>query len=100
MAATPVVLVSALAWADHAAPRWPVFLATALCALLIQIGTNLHNDAADFERGADRPDRISPLRVTAAGWAAPPQSVHRAAALSFGLALVLGVYLVQQGGWP
>ena len=99
MAATPVVLGSALAWADHAAPLWPVFLATLLCALLIQIGTNLHNDVADFERGADRPDRIGPLRVTAAGWAAP-QSVRRAAALSFGLAFVLGVYLVQQGGWP
>ncbi len=99
MAATPVVLGSALAWANHVPPNWPVFLATLLCALLIQIGTNLHNDVADFERGADRPDRIGPLRVTAAGWATP-QSVRRATALSFGLAFVLGAYLVQQGGWP
>ena len=50
---------------------------------------------ADFERGADRPDRIGPLRVTAAGWATP-RHVHRAAALSF----ALGGFLVQQGGWP
>ncbi|MDR3367791.1 1,4-dihydroxy-2-naphthoate polyprenyltransferase [Rhodoferax sp.] len=99
MAATPVVLGSALAWADQAAPLWPVFLATLLCALLIQIGTNLHNDVADFERGADRPDRLGPLRVTVAGWATP-QSVHRVAALSFALAFMLGAYLVQQGGWP
>lgn len=99
MAATPVLLGSALAWADGAAPLWPVFVVTLLCALLIQIGTNLHNDVADFERGADRPDRIGPLRVTAAGWATP-QSVRRAAALSFGLALSLGLLLVWQGGWP
>ncbi len=99
MAATPVVLGSALAWSAGNPPLWPVFLATLLCALLIQIGTNLHNDVADYERGADRPDRIGPLRVTAAGWATP-QSVRRAAALSFGLALVLGLFLVQQSGWP
>jgi len=99
MAATPVVLGSALAWSGGAEPLWPVFVATLLCALLIQIGTNLHNDVADFERGADRPDRIGPLRVTAAGWATP-RRVHRAAALSFGLAFALGGVLVQQGGWP
>ncbi len=99
MGAVPVVLGSALAWADGAAPLWTVFLATLACALLIQMGTNLHNDVADFERGADRPDRIGPLRVTAAGWATPG-SVKRAAALSFGLAFVLGLYLVWQGGWP
>lgn len=99
MAATPVVLGAALAWADGAAPLWSVFVATLLCALLIQIGTNLHNDVADFERGADRADRIGPLRVTAAGWATP-RSVHRAAGLSFGLALLLGLGLVWQGGWP
>jgi len=99
MAATPVVLGSALAWAEGAAPLWSVFVATLMCALLIQMGTNLHNDVADFERGADRPDRIGPLRVTAAGWATP-RSVHRAAKLCFGLALLLGLGLVWQGGWP
>jgi 1,4-dihydroxy-2-naphthoate polyprenyltransferase len=99
MAATPVLLGSALAWVDGASPLWPVFVVTLLCALLIQIGTNLHNDVADFVHGADRPDRIGPLRVTAAGWATP-QSVRRAAAFSFGLALLLGGVLVWQGGWP
>ena len=99
MGAVPVLLGSALAWADGAAPLWAVFVATLACALLIQIGTNLHNDVADFERGADRADRVGPLRVTAAGWATP-RSVRLAAAVSFGLAFVLGLYLVWQGGWP
>ena len=99
IAATPVALGSALAWADGASPVWTVLLATLACALLIQVGTNLHNDVADFERGTDRPDRVGPLRVTAAGWV-QPASVRMAARSSFGLALLLGFYLVVQGGWP
>ena len=99
IAATPVVLGSALAWSEGAAPLWPVLLLALACALLIQVGTNLHNDVADFERGTDRPDRVGPLRVTAAGWV-QPDSVRRAARSSFALALLLGLYLVGQGGWP
>ena len=99
IAATPVIVGSALAWADGSPPAWAVLLATLACALLIQVGTNLHNDVAEFERGTDRPDRVGPLRVTAAGWV-QPASVRSAARASFGLALVLGLYLVVQGGWP
>lgn len=99
IAATPVLVGTALALADGATPAWLAMIAALLCALLIQVGTNLHNDAADFERGTDRPDRIGPLRVTAAGWASPA-AVRRAAVLSFGLALVTGIYLVSVGGWP
>lgn len=99
IAATPVILGSALAWSGGATPLWPALLATLACALLIQVGTNLHNDVADFERGTDKPDRVGPLRVTAAGWVQPDQ-VRSAARFSFGLALLLGLYLVTQGGWP
>jgi 1,4-dihydroxy-2-naphthoate octaprenyltransferase len=74
-------------------------LAAIACALLIQIGTNLHNDVVDFERGNDRPDRVGPLRVTAAGWVSP-RTMHRATAWTFGLAALLGLYLVSLGGWP
>ena len=99
ISATPVLVGTALALAEGAAQAWLPMLAALCCALLIQVGTNLHNDAADFERGNDRPDRIGPLRVTAAGWASPA-AVRRAAAISFGLALLLGGYLVAVGGWP
>jgi 1,4-dihydroxy-2-naphthoate octaprenyltransferase len=99
LATAPVLAGTALAWAEGAAPQWLTLIATLLAALLIQIGTNLHNDAADFVRGNDRADRLGPLRVTAAGWASVGR-VRGAALIAFGLAFLLGVYLVAVGGWP
>ncbi|MFA5626898.1 MAG: 1,4-dihydroxy-2-naphthoate polyprenyltransferase [Thiohalomonadaceae bacterium] len=97
LAAAPVLAGTALAWAEGAALQWWPVLAALLAALLIQIGTNLHNDAADYERGNDQSDRLGPLRVTAAGWASAGK-VRLAAILVFGAALLLGVYLVIIGG--
>lgn len=68
-------------------------------SLLIQVGTNFHNDVADFEKGTDRGDRRGPLRVTAAGLATPRQ-MHRATAIVFGAAVVSGIYLMIRGGLP
>lgn len=99
IAITPVLLGTALAWAEGSTRHWTTLLVTLACALLIQIGTNLHNDVIDFERGTDRPDRAGPLRVTAAGWVSV-STMHRATQLSYGLSVLLGAYLVAQGGWP
>ncbi len=97
IALAPVAVGTSLAVADGAALNWLVLLATLASALLIQIGTNLYNDAADFERGTDGPQRAGPLRVTQAGWVSGA-AVKRGALFSFGLALSLGVYLVAVGG--
>ena len=99
MAAVPIIVGSALAWAQGAAPDWVTFAVTLLCAVLIQIGTNLFNDANDGERGADGPDRIGPVRITGSGLAKPKQ-VRRAAIACFVAALAMGVYLVIVGGLP
>lgn len=99
LAAVPVFCGSALAWHGGAAWAGPTFLTTLACALLIQAGTNLYNDAGDARSASDGPARLGPLRVTAAGLASP-QAVRRAAALCFGLALAGGVHLVAVGGWP
>jgi 1,4-dihydroxy-2-naphthoate octaprenyltransferase len=99
LAATPVLVGIALAWAEGNAPRWLAALATLGAALLIQIGTNLHNDTADYERGNDQPDRLGPLRVTAAGWASAAM-VRGASRIAFGIAFLLGCYLASVGGWP
>ncbi len=99
MAAVLVAVGAVLAWAGGAEPDWVTFVATLLCAVLIQIGTNLFNDANDGERGADGPDRIGPLRITGAGLASPKQ-VRRAALACFAAALAAGIYLVVVGGLP
>ena len=97
----PVMVGSALAWAEQHLFSWLTLLATLCGALLIQIGTNLHNDAADFERGADTPQRLGPKRVSAEGWLHPKQ-LYRAAHLSLSGAFLLGIYLVwlDGGGFP
>ena len=95
----PVMVGTALAWAEHQLFAWVTLLVTLGGSVLIQIGTNLHNDAADFERGADTPQRLGPRRVSAEGWLQPAQ-VRRAAHFSFAGAFLLGLYLVWLGGWP
>ncbi len=95
----PVLVGSGLAWAETAQLHWPTALAALAGALLIQIGTNLHNDAADFERGADTAERIGPARATAQGWFSAAE-VKRAAYFAFGLAFLIGLYLAWHGGWP
>ncbi|MDD5240569.1 MAG: 1,4-dihydroxy-2-naphthoate polyprenyltransferase [Sulfuricella sp.] len=95
----PVMVGSSLAYAETGVIVWLPLLVALAAAMLIQIGTNLHNDVSDFERGADGSERIGPPRATASGWLAPA-AVHRAAWACFGAAVLMGVYLVWYGGWP
>jgi 1,4-dihydroxy-2-naphthoate octaprenyltransferase len=74
------------------------FLAALLGALFIQVGTNLSNDYSDARRGADTEDRLGPVRVTAGGLV-PPRQVLIATAVSFGLAVLCGIYLIVVAGW-
>jgi 1,4-dihydroxy-2-naphthoate octaprenyltransferase len=99
LAVTPVLAGIGLAAAQTGTVQWPAALATLIAGLAIQVGTNLHNDAADFERGADTPERLGPPRASAQGWFSPRQ-VRLAAHLAFASAFVLGLLLVARGGWP
>jgi 1,4-dihydroxy-2-naphthoate octaprenyltransferase len=74
------------------------FVAALLGALLIQVGANLSNDYSDARRGADAEDRLGPVRVTAGGLV-PPRQVLIATYVTFGLAILCGVYLVAVAGW-
>lgn len=76
-----------------------VLIPTLLAALLIQIGTNFANDVFDFRRGADTAERLGPLRVSQAGLVSPGQ-VLVATYVTFGFALLIGIYLVSLGGVP
>ena len=98
-AVVPVIVGTGSALHGTHTLNLPVLVPTLLAALLIQIGTNFANDVFDFRRGADTADRLGPLRVTQGGLVTP-QQVLVATFVTFGLALVIGLYLVAIGGWP
>jgi 1,4-dihydroxy-2-naphthoate polyprenyltransferase len=96
-AASPVAVGTALAGFQHV--FHPLrFVAALVGALFIQIGTNLSNDYSDARRGADTEDRLGPVRVTAGGLV-PPRQVLVATYVTFGIAVLAGVYLIVVAGW-
>lgn len=99
IAMSPVFVGVSLALLETGGWRVGPFIATLLGAVLIQIGTNLYNDACDYLKGGDVIGRLGPTRVTAAGWLTPSQ-VQGGAMLAFALAAWVGLYLIWLGGWP
>jgi 1,4-dihydroxy-2-naphthoate polyprenyltransferase len=97
---SPVLLGIGVATSFSTAPVSPWLAALALVsALCIQIGTNLVNDAADFEKGADTVERLGPVRVTQSGLLLGSRVMLGAAAF-FLVAALLGIPLVLAGGVP
>ncbi len=94
----PVVMGTAMAYADGSGHVWSAAVAFA-GAVLIQIGTNFCNDYADFKKGADTSERLGPTRATQAGWVTP-RAMGWATVLVFALAACCAAYLVVRGGWP
>lgn len=94
----PVLIGSALAFADDCFSLYPALAALAV-AMLLQIGVNLANDYFDHVKGIDTDDRLGPLRVTQSGLIVS-HKVKRAMVLTFTLAALCGVYLITVGGWP
>jgi 1,4-dihydroxy-2-naphthoate polyprenyltransferase len=97
-AVAPVVVGTAVAIREGGFALGPM-LACFAVALLLQVAANFANDAFDFRRGADTPDRVGPTRVSAAGLL-PHGRVLTATWLTLGLAAVAGAYLAWVGGWP
>jgi len=67
--------------------QWAAF------CMLMQLGTNLHNDYADFVKGADTDKRVGQARATQKGWLTPFQTASAATAV-LGMGLFLGVNFV------
>ncbi len=91
LAGTALVKAIGLSWDGHV-----LFYALA-ASFLIQIGTNLVNDAVDFKKGADTEKRIGPQRITQAGILTANQVMGLATLLLF-LAVLCGIPLVMKGG--
>jgi 1,4-dihydroxy-2-naphthoate octaprenyltransferase len=98
-AVVPVLVGSALAAHEPAAVSWWVFVCALCAAVLIQVATNLINDAIDFKKGTDTAERLGPTRVTQAGLISPG-AVMRAAVLCLMGAAWFGIPLIYRGGWP
>ena len=95
-AVAPVLVGTSLAIERGIFRPGPV-VAALLGSILIQVGTNLANDYSDARRGADAEDRVGPVRVTAGGLV-PPRQVLIATYVTFGLAVLCGLYLVVVAG--
>ena len=98
-AAVVPVLVGTAVGASESSFRPVVFVVAMIASLLIQIATNFANDLSDFHKGADTEARVGPLRVAQSGLITPGD-LKRGIIITFGLAMLAGLYLIYIGGWP
>ncbi len=97
-AAAPIIVGVGLAVHEGVFAPIPALMAF-VGAALIQVGTNFANDYYDAKKGADTDDRDGFTRVTQSGLIEPRQ-VKLATIITFGLAILVGTYLVYVGGLP
>jgi 1,4-dihydroxy-2-naphthoate octaprenyltransferase len=93
----PVMVGTAVA-ASEGHWLWDVALACLSTALFLQIGTNLVNDYADFEKGADNAFRKGPARGVQSGWVTPEQ-LKVWSVVVFVCAALSGLYVCAYAGW-
>jgi 1,4-dihydroxy-2-naphthoate octaprenyltransferase len=74
--------------------RWLTLQWTVFC-MLMQLGTNLHNDYSDFVKGADDDRRVGQPRATQRGWLTPSQTARAAGWTLLG-GFAVGVHLLYQ----
>jgi len=96
-ALVPVMVGSALAVHDGKFNFIYSFVAL-LCSILIQVGTNFTNDLYDYLKGADNENRKGPLRVLVSGLITKGE-MKLGIILAFGLAFLMGLYLVYSTSW-
>jgi 1,4-dihydroxy-2-naphthoate polyprenyltransferase len=75
------------------------FVLTLVGSILVQVGTNLVDEYTDHIRGGDQGKLLAPYKVIAQGLLSP-HTVRTGAILSFGVATVIGLYLVVATSWP
>ena len=93
----PVVLGLAVAYVETKALNGLIATLTILCALVLQIASNLANDYLDALRGVDNETRLGPTRVTSSGLISLT-SMKNALIFALVIAFILGIYLMFIGG--
>ena len=77
---------------------WRPALLCLLFALAAQIGSNFANEYYDYRDGLDKPGREGFRRGVTEGDISP-LAMHRATAIAFALAAIIGCTLIYWGGW-
>lgn len=94
----PIVLGSVLAL-RYEAFDGVLFALMLLGSMLVQSGANLIDEYADHEQGHTAGKVLAPYKVIALG-TLTPQTVRLGALICFGVAALIGLYLVWRTGWP
>ncbi len=96
---TPVLLGTALALYMKDAFSLPLMLAAVFGGLLLHAATNLISDYYDFVKGVDREETFGGSRLLV-NREMKPRHMLWASYIAFGLATLIGVYLLIVRGWP
>lgn len=91
------VVVALLAMTDKVA-SWSVATITIICALALQVLSNLINDYYDYKRGTDKKGRAGFKRALAEGEVST-NAMLTACLITLGVCLICGAYLIYIGGW-
>ncbi len=92
----PVIV--ALLTMNETVVSWTIAWVTIVCALGLQILSNLINDYYDFVRGTDKKGRAGFKRALAEGEVSEKQ-MRRACLVTLAICIISGLYLVANGGW-
>lgn len=92
----PVIV--ALLTMNETVVSWTIAWVTIVCALGLQILSNLINDYYDFVRGTDKKGRAGFKRALAEGEVSENQ-MRRACLVTLAICIISGLYLVTNGGW-
>lgn len=95
----PVVLGSSLTSPDILLQNKLIFLLTLICAILLQVSTNLVNDYYDSVRGLDDSNRLGPDRALQKGWLRKDE-LKKGFIITFLLSFLIGIYLMVHGDLP
>ena len=92
----PVIV--ALLTMNETVVSWTIAWVTIVCALGLQILSNLINDYYDFVRGTDKKGRAGFKRALAEGEVSENQ-MRRACLVTLAICIISGLYLVANWGW-
>ncbi|NUM71104.1 MAG: 1,4-dihydroxy-2-naphthoate polyprenyltransferase [Ignavibacteriaceae bacterium] len=92
----PVIVGASLAFAERSVDYYLSGIAL-LCAVLLQLGSNLVNDLFDFLKGTDNEKRLGPKRAAASGLLTTSE-LKAGIYVVFVTAFLLGMILVWYGG--